>query len=108
MNEQIRPNRRDDDKGIVKITDWRIVRAEKYKTIHIVGINDRDLEQRISSSVIGIDCDEYLARTIRRRIYQLLGDAGKVGTCSKVIEIWSRLNNSAIIDVTDEYKWGER
>ncbi|MDQ0621005.1 hypothetical protein J2778_006233 [Paraburkholderia graminis] len=94
---------------LMRLLQWRIMRANPGATLHFVGRNALSYNGRVSSPIVGFDARNLRGTTASGRAYQLIGPAGFAGVSEYVWDAWCRRNAVASLeDVTQEFLRGAR
>ncbi|MBC8745337.1 MULTISPECIES: hypothetical protein [Paraburkholderia] len=84
----------------VSIARWRVLEINEG-TRHFVGVDERDLSGRVSSSIVAFDHENLRGQTLSGRVYQLVGNPGRSGNADYVWQRWCEVNEvKSFSDVT--------
>lgn len=72
---------------VLTMSSWRIFELPDGGR-HLVGINERNLEGRVSSAVSQLDIHSLVCKTTTGRLYRLVGRPGAHGDASYVWHYW--------------------
>lgn len=92
------------EEPVLAMTSWRVFELPDYEgERHLVGINERNLEGRVSSPVEQLDPLTLVCRTTTGRLYRLVGRPGADTDASYVWERWLRREGvESWVEVTAE------